>query len=216
MARFAIALMGVCSLVASALANTYEGRVPVVTTMPPPPIVKKPDAITPAPKCTPEFKRCAGAPDYELIPYIGCCGDLACLKADWLGWGKHCVPAPPKCYQIGQRCHGSEGKEYVPYAKCCSKTAECMPADNDWGSFCVEKTGPKKAPKANKTEAPVMSEEYEKEAPETKAPGITKTDETEAPKSKAPKQNTYKTDAPEPKYKEDVVSPALSWLQRGY
>lgn len=131
-----------------------------------------PETAKPAPKCTPEYHRCAGATGYAYLEYVECCGGWSCVEAAWLGWGKHCLPAAPACYGDGERCAGSPGKEFVPYAPCCDSRAACVEGGGDWGSYCA-------VPKVEYTAAPEAKVgNTEKAAYTTKAPRYTGEDTT--------------------------------------
>lgn len=43
--------------------------------------------------CTPDYARCAGAPNHPYVQYVGCCGqNFECVESTDIGWGKQCRP----------------------------------------------------------------------------------------------------------------------------
>lgn len=50
-----------------------------------PKAMKTPATESLAPKFIPGYEQCTHASGYKLVPYIGCCGDLASVEADLPG-----------------------------------------------------------------------------------------------------------------------------------
>lgn len=100
-------------------------------------------------RCYSSGQRCAGAPGFALMSWLGCCEkNERCIHDPKKGWGSFCLPARDHylkdiskpgsvCYKTGERCAGAPNHPFVPRLGCCSANDMCVSDEKKgWGFFC--------------------------------------------------------------------------------
>jgi FAD binding domain/Berberine and berberine like len=129
---------GACSVkTISVNGITCGAPTTTISTGPTPPT---PSATTTTGSCTAAGQRCAGAPGFPLVPYIGCCSG-GCNPDASKGWGSWCPSSgtstnpPGTCTPLNQRCAGATGFPFVQYIGCCAGNCN-IDANRGWGKWC--------------------------------------------------------------------------------